>query len=113
MWRPPVTIELLRTKHDLQRALGQEVSEEEVQRIEGFEQEVQLLASDVGFEDASARTSVANHLLFSMAATIAAIATAVTGLAPIVHRRWLWGVGIVIGIVAAGLLTVGAIGLVA
>ena len=113
MWRPPVTIELLRTRHDLQRALGQEVSEEEVQRIEGFEQEVQLLASDVAFEDPSARTSVANHLLFSIAATIAAIATAATGLAPIVHRRWLWGVGIVIGIVAAGLLTVGAIGLVA
>ena len=69
-------------------------------KSKGFEEEVQLLASDVAFEDASARTSVANHLLFSIAA-------------PIVHRRWLWGVGIVIGIVAAGLLTVGAIGLVA
>ncbi len=108
-----LTVDLLRTKHELQEALGEEVSEEEVQRIEGIEEEAQILMNKTSAEDASARTSVANHLLFSIAATIAAIAIAVTGLAPIVHQRWLWAGGGLIGVVAVGFLTFGIIGLVA
>lgn len=107
-----LTADLLRTKHELLTALGQEVSEEELQRIEGIEEEAQLLADKISAEDASARISVENHLLFSIAATIAAIAIAVTGLAPIVRQRWLWAAGGVIGFVAVGFLTYGMIGLI-
>lgn len=108
-----LTVDLLRTKHEILTALGREVSEEEVQRIEGIAEEAGLLMNEVSAEDASARISVSNHLMFSIAATIAAIAIAVTGLAPIVHQRWLWSVGILIGVVAVGFLAYGVIGLVA
>lgn len=108
-----LTVDLLRTKHDLQRALGQEISEMEIQRIEGIQEEIRQLTSEVSTKDASARSSVAHHLLFSLAATVAAIAIAVTGLAPIVHRRWLWATGVLIGVVAVGFLTYGVIGFLA
>jgi hypothetical protein len=108
-----LTVELLRTKHDLQTALSQEVSEEELERITSIETETTQFADEADAEGASALTSAAHHLLFSLAATIAAVAIAVTGLAPIVHQRWLWAVGVVVGVVAAGFLTYGVIGLVA
>lgn len=107
-----LTIDVLRTKHALQIEHGEEVSVEELERIEAIEDDIQQLTSEVAAEGISARTSVAHHLLFALAATIAAIAIAVTGLAPIVHQRWLWAVGTVIGVVAVGFLTYGVIGFV-
>ncbi len=108
-----LTIDLLNTKHDLQTALGQEVSEAEAERIEDLENEIRQLTSKTSTEDTAARISVSTHMLFSIAATIAAIAIAVTGLAPIVHQRWLWAVGVLIGVVAVGFLSYGVIGFLA
>ena len=108
-----LTIEVLRTKHALQTALDQAVSRDELERIEGLEDEIRALESGTSAQDASARTSVADHLLFSLGATIAAIAIAVTGLAPIVHQRWLWAIGVLIGVVGAGFLASGVISFVA
>ena len=102
-----LTIDLLWAKHDLQTALGQEVSEGEVKRIEDIEDEIQELESGIASEDALARTSVGNHLVLSIAATLAAIAIAVTGLAPILRRRWLWAVGAGIGAIGVAFLVVG------
>lgn len=102
-----LTAELLRTKHDLQTALGQEVSEEEIERIAQIEAQAAESTAAAETEAASAVSAVADHLVFSIAATIAAIAIAVAGLAPIVHQRWLWGVGIAIGVVAFGFLAAG------
>ena len=106
-----LTAELLRTKHGLQTALGQEASEEEIERIAYIAVQAAQSAAAAETDAASAVSSVADHLLFSIAATIAAIAIAVTGLAPIVHQRWLWGVGIAIGVVAIGFLAVGVFGI--
>ncbi|MEA2023601.1 MAG: DUF4337 family protein [Actinomycetota bacterium] len=104
-----LTIDILRTKHELQAALGEEVSEQEVERVEKLEDKIRQLTSHVAGEDTSARTSVTNHLVLSIAATIAAIAIAVTGLAPIVHKRWLWAAGVFLGVVAIGFLAYGVI----
>ena len=103
-----LTIDILRTKQELETALGAEVSEQETERINELEDEIRQMESQVSDEDASARTSVATHLLLSLAATIAAIAIAVTGIAPIVHQRWLWAAGMALGVVAVGFLVYGA-----
>lgn len=102
-----LTIDLLHAKQELQTALGAEVNEQETERIKELEDDIRQLANESSGEDASARTSVATHLLLSLAATIAAIAIAVTGLAPIVHQRWLWAAGAVLGVVAVGFLVYG------
>lgn len=95
-----LTAELLRAKHDLQTALGHPVSAAEAEQIESLEAEAQRLEAEAAAAEDAALDSTADHLLFAIAATIAAIAIAVTGLAPIVHQRWLWTAGGLVGALA-------------
>jgi hypothetical protein len=104
-----LTVEILRTKHELQVALGVPVDAEEIAEIDRMEAEAELYEEEAVEAEASALGAASNHLLLAIAATIAAIAIAVTGLAPIVFQRWLWIVGIVIGSTATAILVVGVI----
>jgi hypothetical protein len=104
-----LTIEILRTKHELQAALGVPVDAGEVGAIERMEADAERYEEEAVEAEESALGAASNHLLLAIAATIAAIAIAVTGLAPIVFQRWLWIVGIAIGGVATAILAVGVI----
>ncbi len=108
-----LTVEILRTKHELQVALGQSVDPAEIAEIERMEVEAERYEDEAAEVEASALGAASNHLLLAIAATIAAIAIAVTGLAPIVFQRWLWVVGIAIGSVATAILVTGVIRIVA
>ena len=102
-----LTIEVLRSKHDIQTALGQPVDAAEVEEIERMEADAELYETEAEEAEASALDAASDHLLLAIAATIAAIAIAVTGLAPIVFQRWLWIAGILIGSLATVILVVG------
>jgi hypothetical protein len=104
-----LTIEILRSKHELQVALGAPVDADEAAEIERMEAEAQLYEKAAEEAEADALGAASNHLFLAIAATIAAIAIAVTGLAPIVFQRWLWIVGIVIGSVATATLVIGIV----
>lgn len=104
-----LAIEVLRSKHDIQTALGQPVDAEEIEEIERMEAEAELYEEAAVEAEADALGAASNHLLLAIAATIAAIAIAVTGLAPIVFQRWLWIVGILIGGVATVILLFGVV----
>ena len=104
-----MTIEILRSKHELQLAIGAPVDAGEVAEIERMEAEAQLYEEAAEEAEADALGAASNHLLLAIAATIAAIAIAVTGLAPIVFQRWLWFVGIVIGSVATATIVTGIV----
>lgn len=54
-------------------------------------------------ETERALASTSNHMLLPIAATVA---IAITGLAPIVRQRWLWAVGMLVGVLATILLVV-------
>jgi hypothetical protein len=103
-----LTADLLRTKHDIQRALDQPVSAAEIEQIESLETQRMEFEAEADSAEASTVASASNHLLLATAATIAAVAIAVTGLAPIVRQRWLWSVGVLIGVLATILLVVAA-----
>lgn len=104
-----LTVEILRTKHELQIALGQPVDPAEVEEIERMKSEAEIFEEEALEAEASALNAASDHLLLAIAATIAAIAIAVTGLAPIVFQRWLWIAGIAIGSLATVLLVVGVV----
>jgi hypothetical protein len=104
-----LTIEILRSKHELRSALGQPVDEAEVAEIDRMEAEAVAFDKEAEEAEASALSAASDHLLLAIAATIAAIAIAVTGLAPIVFQRWLWFAGIAIGGLATAILVVGII----
>lgn len=104
-----LTIALFRTKHDIQAALGQPIDAAEVSEIERIEAEAALLNEEAEVAEKSALNAASDHLLLAIAATVAAIAIAVSGLAPIVFQRWLWIAGMVMGSLATVLLVVGVI----
>jgi type IV secretory pathway VirB2 component (pilin) len=104
-----LTVELLRTKHDIQRALDQPVNAAEIEQIERVEAEQKQAETEADSAEAATLDSASNHLLLATAATIAAVAIAVTGLAPIVRQRWLWTVGVLIGVLAVVLLAVAVV----
>jgi hypothetical protein len=108
-----LTVEVLRSKHDIQTALGQPVNAEELEEIERMEADAERYETEAEEAEASALDAASDHLLLAIAATIAAIAIAVTGLAPIVFQRWLWIVGILIGSLATVLLVIGVTRIVA
>lgn len=104
-----LTVEILRLKHELQVAHDQQLDPAEVAEIERLESEAAEFGDEAAAAEASALSAASNHLILAIAATIAAVAIAVTGLAPIVFQRWLWIVGIVIGCLAMALLATGVI----
>lgn len=108
-----LTIEVLRSKHELQAALGQPVDPAEVAEIERMAAEAEQYEEEAVEAETDALNAASDHLLLAIAATIAAIAIAVTGLAPIVVQRWLWIAGIAIGSFATVLLAVGVVRIVA
>jgi hypothetical protein len=95
-----VTADLLEAKHDLLTALGQPVDPAEVEGIQFLDEQSEGSAEDALESDLEALNFLAPHLLFAITATIAAIAIAPTGLAPILEQRWLWIVGGSVGVVS-------------
>ena len=108
-----ISVEILQTKHDIQIALGVTPDPEEVEEIAALEAEVAEADAEARADEAAVREYSSEHLVFALAATIFAVGIAVTGLSAIVRQRWLWGAGIVMGVVAAAILGAGVVWMVA
>ena len=104
-----ISVEVLRTKHEIQTALGITPEAAEVEEVAALEAEAAAGNTEASAEEDAVRVHSSEHLVFALAATVFAVAIAVTGLSAIVDRRWLWGAGIVMGVVASGILAAGAI----
>jgi hypothetical protein len=104
-----ITVEVLRAKHEVQTALGVTPDAEEVAEIAALEAEAAVEDDKALADDAAVREGSSEHLVFALAATVFAVAIAVTGLSAIVRQRWLWGAGIVMGVVAVAVLAAGVI----
>ncbi len=104
-----ISAEVLRSKHEIQIALGVTPDAEEVEEVAALEAKAAEENEEALTDEAAVREYSSEHLVFALAATIFAVAIAVTGLSAIVRQRWLWGAGIVMGIVASGILGAGAI----
>jgi hypothetical protein len=104
-----ITAEVLRSKHEVQIALGVTPDAEEVEEIATLEAEAAAEDAEAAAGEAAVREYSSEHLVFALAATIFAVAIAITGLSAIVRQRWLWGAGIVMGISAGAILAAGAV----
>lgn len=95
-----LSIEVLEAKHALLAVLGAAPPDDEVARIEAYRREVAELAADARGAEEAVVTSSSMHLRFAIAATVIAVAIAVSGLSLMMARRWVWMVGSLVG--AAG-----------
>ena len=103
-----ISVQVLEAKHEIQIALGVAPDPEEVKEITDFRAEAAEEDAEARTDEAEVREYTSEHLVFALAATVFAVAIAVTGLSAIVRQRWLWGAGIAMGVVAAGILAAGA-----
>ncbi len=95
-----ISTEVLSSKHDVLSVLGMPVDPNEAALVEEFEAEsARVEAEGVTAVEGSLK-STSTHLVAAIAATMFAIAIAVSGVAAVVGRRWLWYVGGALGIAA-------------
>lgn len=95
--------------HELLNALGVTPDPDDVARAEELRSEADAFLERALEADREASFAGSLHLVFSVAATIFAVAIAITGLSAIVDRRWLWATGVAIAGAGLIILSVGLI----
>lgn len=96
--------EIMRTRHEFLRLSGEPVPADEVALLEALDADAaDEEAATTEIED-ELDTLGHGHLVFALAATIFAVSIAITGLAVITDRKWMWAAGGVMGLFAAGVL---------
>jgi hypothetical protein len=96
-----VSIEILKAKHELLISMGETPDAAEVEEIRVFEEEVAEKQEEIAEEESLAQAFGQTHLIFAIAVTILAVGISVSGMAVVVDQKWLWGVGMVFGIVGS------------
>jgi hypothetical protein len=95
-----ISAEVLASKHEVLRSLGEPLDPDEVALVKEFEEESARLEEEGVVAGKESLASASTHLVSAIAATMFAVAIAVTGLAAVVGRRWLWYAGGALGIAA-------------
>lgn len=99
-------VDTIRTRHAVLQALGTDPSPDEVASADQLEAVASQALADAEVARAEASFAGSMHLVFAAASTIFAVAIAISGLAVIVDRAWLWGAGAAIallGLVGLGI----------
>ena len=96
-----VNIEVLKAKHDVLISLGETPEESEIDQIRAYELEIEELKGDAAGEETEILSTNFSHLVFSIAVTLLAVGITVSGMSIIVEQKYLWIVGIILGVVGA------------
>jgi hypothetical protein len=100
-----LSVETLKSKHEILLALGETPDQAEVKRIKAFEAEMRELDTEAACEEALALSSASAHQILAIGVTMLSLGITLGGMAIVVERKYLWYVGLVFG--ALGILTVG------
>ena len=100
-----LNMEILKSKHEILISLGETPSRAKIDRIRKYEDEVSRLKLSVSKEELKAQEAIFEHELFAIGVTLFSIAITLCGMALVVQRRRIWGVGLVFGL--AGICIVG------
>ena len=95
------TIEVLKSKHEIQRNLGETPDLAEVAQIQAYEAEVAKLEGEARRDEEIVQSIIYPHIVFAIAVTLLAVGTSLGGMAIILEQRLLWYAGIVFGLVGA------------
>jgi Domain of unknown function (DUF4337) len=102
-----VEIEVLRSKHDLLRQLGEEPAATEVSRLRNYEEQIRELTKATAADEGVVRTSTHAHVIFAIAVTLLSVGITLGGMSMIARKRFLWIIGLVFGMGGAVNLVLG------
>lgn len=97
-----VSVEVLRSKHEILASLGQEVDPAEVAQIEAYEEEARELQRESFVEEFEVQMTGYTHLVLAIAVTVLSVGITMSGMAIVVEQKSLWIASLAIG--AAGIL---------
>lgn len=100
-------VEVLRTKHELLWSLGKVPAEEEVARIQAYENDAKAMRMAAEQEEALVGMSAYSHEIFSIGVTLLSIGITLSGMAIVASRPGLWHIGIVFGVLGCGFVALG------
>ena len=97
-----VSVEVLRTKHEILASLEQPVDPAEIALIQAYEEEARELEMEARLEETQAQLTGYTHLVLAIAVTVLSVGITLSGMAVVVEEKRLWLAGMIIG--AAGAL---------
>lgn len=92
-----VEIEVLRSKHDILRQLGEAPAEPEVARVKAYQEDAARLDEEMAVEESHVQVTAHAHLVFAVAVTLLSIGITMGGMAVIARQRFLWLIGLGFG----------------
>jgi hypothetical protein len=97
-----VSVQVLRTKHELLEGLGRAADPAELAQIQAFEEEMQALGAELAAEEEQDQRTGYTHLILAIAVMLLSVGITLGGMAIVVEEKFLWCAGLVVG--AAGIL---------
>ena len=94
-----ISVEVLQAKHEILTTLGETVDPAEIDLIQAYEEEQAELSTEAAIEEAQIQITGYTHLVLAIAVTVLSVGITLGGMAVVVEERYLWIVGMVIGLV--------------
>jgi hypothetical protein len=98
-------VEMLRSKHEVLLALGQEPDPAETEIVAAFEASTHDLEIEAAQNEMLVATAVSAHQAFAVAVMLLSLGITLGGMSVILDRGYLWVIGLVLG--AAGVVSLG------
>ena len=96
-----ISMDVLKAKHEILISMGEKPDSAELEAIQVFEEEIDQKREEIGEEETLAQAFGQTHLIFAIAVTILAVGISVSGMSVVVDQKWLWGVGMLFGLLGA------------
>ena len=96
-----ISVEILKAKHDILLSMGESPDEGELAAIQVFEAVIAEKREEVVEEDTLAQVLGQTHLVFAISVAFLAAGISLSGMAVVVSEKWLWIIGLFIGVVGS------------
>jgi hypothetical protein len=103
-----VSIELLESKHQILTAMDQSVDPSEIEKIQRYKATIEELKAEVEVEESKAQMAILEHELFAIGVTLLSVAITLGGISLIGHRKGIWKIGLLVGVIGACIVGVAA-----
>lgn len=102
-----LTVEILKSKHEMLAVMGHSPDPNEVALIEANEEQIADLLEETAREEGQVQEASSAHLILAIAVTILSVAITLCGMAVVLDTKWLWFGGLVFGLAGAIGLAIG------
>lgn len=96
-----VSVEILKAKHEILLSMGETPDKDELAAILDYEAEIAGKSEEVVEEEILAQVFGQTHLVFAISVAFLAAGISLSGMAVVVSERWLWIIGLVIGVLGS------------